>query len=86
MCAHHTFVNKRRDGIKALGWDGDGFVLGVCAHNRGWAWCAHTFMWLLRSASERTVEALWSMCGELLDRFTEAECRNCFRHCGYRYT
>jgi transposase len=44
------------------------------------------FKWLLRSASARTVESLWSLCGELLDRFTEAECRNCFRHCGYRYT
>jgi hypothetical protein len=24
--------------------------------------------------------------GDVLDRFTEAECRNCFKHCGYRYT
>ena len=44
------------------------------------------FKWLLKSASARTVEALWSACGDMLDRFTEAECRNCFRHCGYRYT
>jgi transposase len=44
------------------------------------------FKWLLRSASARTVEALWSLCGELLDRFTEAECRNYFKHCGYRNT
>lgn len=44
------------------------------------------FKWLLKSASARTVDALWSLCAELLDRFTEAECRNCFRHCGYRYT
>jgi transposase len=44
------------------------------------------FKWLLKSASARTVESLWSVCGDLLDRFTEAECRNCFRHCGYRYT
>jgi transposase len=44
------------------------------------------FKWLLRSASARTVDALWTLCGELLDQFTEAECRNCFRHCGYRYT
>jgi transposase len=21
-----------------------------------------------------------------IDRFAEAECRNCFKHCGYRYT
>ena len=44
------------------------------------------FKWLLKSASARTVEALWSVCGDVLDRFTEAECRSCFRHCGYRYT
>jgi len=41
------------------------------------------FKWLLKSASARTVESLY---GDLLDRYTEAECRNCFRHCGYRYT
>lgn len=44
------------------------------------------FKWLLRSAAARTVEALWSVCGDVLGRFTEAECRNCFRPCGYRYT
>jgi len=44
------------------------------------------FKWLLRGASARTVAAFRSMCSELLDRFTEAECRNCFRHCGYPYT
>ena len=43
------------------------------------------FKWLLRTAAERTVAALWSRCGELLDRFQETECRNYFRHCGYRY-
>lgn len=44
------------------------------------------FKWLLKSAAAKTVEALWSLCGKLLDNFTESECRNCFRHCGYRYT
>ena len=44
------------------------------------------FKWLLKSASARTVEALWAVCGDVLDRFTETECRNCFQHCGYRYT
>lgn len=44
------------------------------------------FKRLLRTAAERTVEALWNTCGQLLDRFTEHECRNYFRHCGYRYT
>ena len=43
------------------------------------------FKRLLRSAAERTVEALWETCGKLLDRFSETECRNYFRHCGYRY-
>jgi transposase len=38
---------------------------------------------LLRRASARTVEALWTTIGELLDAFSPAECRNYFRHCGY---
>jgi transposase len=42
--------------------------------------------WLLRSAAERTVEALWSRLGRLLDRFAPNECRNYFRHCGYHVT
>lgn len=44
------------------------------------------FKWLLKSAKERTVESLWAACGELLDAFTESECRNYIRHCGYRYS
>jgi transposase len=40
---------------------------------------------LLRTAGERTVEALWRRCGELIDHFQETECRNYFHHCGYRY-
>ena len=39
---------------------------------------------LLKSASARTVEPLWSVCGDGLDRCTEPECRNCFQHGGYR--
>jgi transposase len=39
---------------------------------------------LLRSAAERTVDGLWSAIGRLLDRFSPRECRNYFRHCGYR--
>lgn len=44
------------------------------------------FKWLLKSASARSVDALWDLCGTILDAFTEHECRNCFKHCGYRYT
>ena len=44
------------------------------------------FKWGLKSAADRTVEALWKRCGELIETFTETECRNYFRHCGYRYT
>jgi transposase len=44
------------------------------------------FKWLLKTAKGRTVDALWNTCGKLLDRFTQQECRNYFRHCGYRYT
>jgi transposase len=43
------------------------------------------FKWLLKSAAHRTVDALWKACGQLLDRFTEHECRNYIRNCGYRY-
>jgi transposase len=39
--------------------------------------------WLLRSAAERTVDALWSRLGQLLDCFPAHQCRNYFRHCGY---
>lgn len=39
--------------------------------------------WLLRSAAERTVDALWSRLGQLLDAFPPQQCRNYFRHCGY---
>ena len=44
------------------------------------------FKWPLKSAAARTVEALWSVCGDVLGHFTEAECRTCFRYCGYRFT
>jgi transposase len=39
--------------------------------------------WLLRSAAERTVDALWSRLGKLLDQFPAQHCRRYFRHCGY---
>lgn len=38
---------------------------------------------LLRKASERTVDGLWSAIGALLDRFTPNECANFFASCGY---
>ena len=44
------------------------------------------FKKLLRDGARRTVEKLWELCGTLLDEFTEQECRNYFKHCGYRYT
>jgi len=44
------------------------------------------FKWLLKSGAQRTVDALWKTCGQLLEHFTENECRNYIRHCGYRYT
>lgn len=44
------------------------------------------FKALVRRAEERTVEALWKTCGELTERFAGTECRNHFRHSGYRYT
>ena len=38
---------------------------------------------LLRKACVRTVEATWKHIGEILDRFTEAECKNYLRNSGY---
>ena len=44
------------------------------------------FKWLIKSAARRTVPALWNACGEYSLSFDEPECRNHFRHCGYRYS
>ena len=44
------------------------------------------FKWFMRSQSRRTVEALWTLCGQVAQLFHEAECRNHFKHSGYRYT
>lgn len=44
------------------------------------------FKKLLRDGAERTVDKLWELCGSILDQFTELECRNYFKHCGYRHT
>ncbi len=38
---------------------------------------------LLRSAAERTIKNLELKIGQLLDRFSNTECRNYFRHAGY---
>lgn len=38
---------------------------------------------LLRSAAERSVEALWTRIGQLLDAFSAEECANYFSHAGY---
>jgi transposase len=41
---------------------------------------------LLRAAAERTVEAVWTTIGNLIDRFTPAECANYFAAAGYDAT
>lgn len=38
---------------------------------------------LLRKAAERSVEALWSRIGALLDAFSPGECANYFKNSGY---
>lgn len=38
---------------------------------------------LLRARAERTINALWTTVGELIDLFTPAECQNYFAACGY---
>lgn len=44
------------------------------------------FKWHIKSVAERTMEGLWRACGQLSQIFHEPECRNHFRHCGYRYS
>ena len=39
---------------------------------------------LLCAEAPRTLEALWSAVGRLLERFTPAECANYLAHDGYR--
>jgi transposase len=41
---------------------------------------------LLRDGAQRTTDKLWQLCGQVLNLFTETECRNYLRHCGYRYS
>ena len=41
---------------------------------------------LLRGAAERTVDALWTTIGSLIDRFTSEECANYFAAAGYDAT
>jgi transposase len=38
---------------------------------------------LLRAAAERTIDALWTTIGSLIDRFTPDECANYFAAAGY---
>ncbi len=38
---------------------------------------------LLRKAAERTVDGLWRVIGERLDRFTQRDCANYFEAAGY---
>ena len=44
------------------------------------------FKRLLRDGAQRTTDKLWQLCGKVLELFTESECRNYLRHCGYRYS
>lgn len=41
---------------------------------------------LLRGGARRTLDALWSFIGDLLDRFSADECAAYLRHCGYDAT
>jgi hypothetical protein len=38
---------------------------------------------LLRKAAERSISALWTRIGELLDQFSADECRHYLAHAGY---
>ena len=41
---------------------------------------------LLRKAAERTIDALWSAIGRILDLFDPAQCQNFFKAAGYDAT
>lgn len=41
---------------------------------------------LLRTAAERSIDALWNRIGQLLQQFTATECAHYFRHRGYVQT
>jgi transposase len=43
------------------------------------------FKKLLRDGGRRTVETLTELCGKVLEMFSEHECRNYLKHCGYPY-
>ncbi len=38
---------------------------------------------LLRKADERSIAAVWSRIGSLLQHFSPSECKNYLRHAGY---
>ena len=38
---------------------------------------------IVRAARCRSIDTLWPLLGECLQRFSPTECRNYFRHCGY---
>jgi transposase len=40
---------------------------------------------LLRTEAARTMDALWTAIGRLLNQFSPAECRRYLRHCGYAH-
>ena len=41
---------------------------------------------ILRQAETRTIDALWTLIGDVLKRFTAEECAAYIRHCGYNPT
>ena len=41
---------------------------------------------LLREAATRSVEELWKTIGQLLERFSPAECANYIQHCGFAHS
>ena len=41
------------------------------------------FKTLMRKAGERTVKELWKRIPNVLSQFSNGECRNYLRHCGY---
>lgn len=77
--------------MKPYSKESRGEVFSACDRGRGTRELATYFNvgepWL-RGVKQvrREFEALWTVCGDVLDRFTKAECRNCFQHRGCRST
>jgi len=80
LAAHH--VDGVRDAIAAAGavlW----YLPPYSPDFNPIEQCFAKLKAILRAARCRSIETLWPLLGQCLDRFSAEECHNYFRHCGY---